>query len=234
MHFNHIYFQPFICARDKILPFFNFTFNVSNNYQLIAIITRMHSTSHGNAHASRLVVFCLRFGIGRLYLYASGLFQSYNCSRDSKAPLKGMGKCIAGMRKWFIVKPQPNPTQYKIYRDIKICWIFPSCWRCCGRHPALASGSNRILSDYDWFTSESCYRRDFNRITYTSPMLIYCPGRLLNEALLCLGADVCSTPYRLVHERRNSSALAMELRLSCTNPSIFIYSASNISGTDFC
>ena len=37
----------------------------------------------------------------------------------------------------------------------------------------------------------------------------------------------------LVHERCNSSALAMELRLSCTNPSIYLYWCVNFIDVDF-
>ena len=34
---------------------------------------------------------------------------------------------------------------------------------------------------------------------------------------------------RLVQERRNSSALAMELRLSCTNPSIYSWNCGTVN-----
>ena len=43
-----------------------------------------------------------------------------------------------------------------------------------------------------------------------------------HEARFISNLNVCNHIDGLVQERRNSSALAMELRLSCTNPSIRI------------
>ena len=41
--------------------------------------------------------------------------------------------------------------------------------------------------------------------------------------LSCTNPSICWPIDRLVQERRNSSALAMELHLSCTNPSIWYH-----------